>query len=129
MSVFAAQTAEFSKRFRVITIDSRGHGRSLAGGAKLSLYDMAEDVVSVMKAAGLEKANVLGFSDGGKFTSEFPAHTMSHAARLSVEPQPCPSRRGARGEGVRRVQRWRVCVRSRVQGSRVKRATGARAHG
>ena len=27
-----------------------------------------------------------GFSDGGQFTSEFPAHMMSHVARLSVDP-------------------------------------------
>lgn len=27
-----------------------------------------------------------GFKDGGKFTSEFPAHLMSHSARLSVNP-------------------------------------------
>lgn len=28
-----------------------------------------------------------GFADGGKFTSEFPAHMMSHAARLQVDPE------------------------------------------
>lgn len=28
-----------------------------------------------------------GYTDGGKFTSEFPAHMMSHIARLSVDPQ------------------------------------------
>ena len=28
-----------------------------------------------------------GFTDGGKFTSEFPAHMMSHAARLTVDPE------------------------------------------
>ena len=28
-----------------------------------------------------------GFADGGKFTSEFPAHLMSHMARLSVDPE------------------------------------------
>ncbi len=28
-----------------------------------------------------------GFADGGRFTSEFPAHMMSHAARLSVNPE------------------------------------------
>lgn len=28
-----------------------------------------------------------GYSDGGKFTSELPAHMMSHAARLSVDPE------------------------------------------
>ena len=28
-----------------------------------------------------------GFTDGGRFTSEFPAHMMSHAARLAVDPE------------------------------------------
>lgn len=27
-----------------------------------------------------------GYSDGGKFTSELPAHLMSHAARLKIDP-------------------------------------------
>ena len=34
-----------------------------------------------------KKAELLwGFSDGGKFTSEFCAHLMSHAARLKIDP-------------------------------------------
>ena len=28
-----------------------------------------------------------GYNDGGKFTSEFPAHMMSHIARLSIDPE------------------------------------------
>ena len=37
---------------------------------------------------GGETAELLwGFSDGGKFTSEFPAHMMSHVARLKIDPQ------------------------------------------
>ena len=28
-----------------------------------------------------------GFSDGGKFTSELPAHLMSHMSRLAVDPE------------------------------------------
>ena len=28
-----------------------------------------------------------GYADGGKFTSELPAHLMSHIARLSVDPE------------------------------------------
>ena len=36
---------------------------------------------------GGETAELLwGYSDGGKFTSEFPAHMMSHVARLKVDP-------------------------------------------
>ncbi len=35
-----------------------------------------------------ETAELLwGYSDGGKFTSELPAHLMSHIARLSVDPE------------------------------------------
>ena len=30
---------------------------------------------------------VWGFDDGGSFTSEFPAHMMSHVARLKVNPE------------------------------------------
>lgn len=34
-----------------------------------------------------EKAEILwGYSDGGRFTSEFPAHMMSHVARLATDP-------------------------------------------
>ena len=37
---------------------------------------------------GGETAQLLwDFADGGKFTSEFPAHMMSHAARLKIDPQ------------------------------------------
>ncbi len=35
-----------------------------------------------------ESAELLwGFTDGGKFTSEFPAHMMSHAARLAIDSE------------------------------------------
>ena len=35
---------------------------------------------------GAEAELLWGFADGGKFTSEFPAHMMSHVARLRVNP-------------------------------------------
>ena len=41
----------------------------------------------VRLAKGGTEAEVLwGFSDGGRFTSEFPAHMMSHIARMKVDP-------------------------------------------
>ncbi len=36
---------------------------------------------------GTEAEVLWGFSDGGRFTSEFPAHMMSHIARMKVDPQ------------------------------------------
>lgn len=35
---------------------------------------------------GLKADLIWGYKDGGRFTSEFPAHLMSHAARLKVDP-------------------------------------------
>ena len=36
---------------------------------------------------GKEAELLWGYCDGGKFTSELPAHLMSHIARLKVDPQ------------------------------------------
>ena len=40
-----------------------------------------------ISASGKEVELLWGYEDGGRFTSEFPAHMMSHIARLSVDPE------------------------------------------
>ena len=51
-------------------------------------YDPALNLGLVRLGEGGKTAELLwGFTDGGRFTSEFPAHMMSHAARLDVDPQ------------------------------------------
>ena len=50
-------------------------------------YDPGLNLGILRLADGGQTAELLwGFTDGGKFTSEFPAHMMSHATRLSVDP-------------------------------------------
>ena len=50
-------------------------------------YDPACNLGIVRVAQGGRVAQLLwGFSDGGRFTSEFPAHMMSHVERLAVDP-------------------------------------------
>jgi len=50
-------------------------------------YDPAKNLGLVRLTDGGKNARLLwGLTDGGKFTSEFPAHMMSHAARLDVDP-------------------------------------------
>ena len=50
-------------------------------------YDPAANLGILRLADGGGTAELLwGFSDGGSFTSELPAHMMSHAARLSKDP-------------------------------------------
>lgn len=51
-------------------------------------YDPDKNLGIVRMAEGGTKAELLwGLSDGGSFTSEFPAHMMSHIARRRVDPQ------------------------------------------
>ena len=51
-------------------------------------YDPAANLGIVRIAADGRTAELLwGYSDGGRFTSEFPAHMMSHVARRRVDPE------------------------------------------
>lgn len=51
--------------FRVIAIDSRGHGRSTLGDGPLTYQRLAEDAIQVLRHLQLSRTAVLGFSDGG----------------------------------------------------------------
>jgi pimeloyl-ACP methyl ester carboxylesterase len=50
--------------YRVILIDSRGHGRSSRDNRPFTYELMASDVVAVMDRLGVRKAAVVGWSDG-----------------------------------------------------------------
>jgi len=50
--------------YRAILIDSRGHGRSTRDARPFMYERMASDVLAVMDALTLEKAAVVGWSDG-----------------------------------------------------------------
>ncbi len=62
---FADSIPALAERQPVIAIDSRAHGRSERGEGPLTIAGMAEDVVEVLDAEGVEAAQILGFSDGG----------------------------------------------------------------
>jgi pimeloyl-ACP methyl ester carboxylesterase len=62
---FAHQVPVLVDKFRVIAIDSRGQGRSTLAKGKLTYRAMAGDVVAVMDALKIQKASMVGWSDGG----------------------------------------------------------------
>jgi pimeloyl-ACP methyl ester carboxylesterase len=53
-----------SSGYRVVLIDSRGHGRSTRDARPYSYDLMAGDVVAVMDTLHLERAGLVGWSDG-----------------------------------------------------------------
>jgi len=50
---------------RVILIDTRGHGYSTKGHSKLSYQIFAEDTLQVLDKLGIQRTDVVGWSDGG----------------------------------------------------------------
>jgi len=62
---FNTITPALSRHFRLIGIDSRGHGRSSLGSTELSYKTMTDDLTSVINALHIQKFSIFGFSDGG----------------------------------------------------------------
>ena len=54
-----------------------------------NIYDDPARNLGIVRIAsdGTTAELLWGLNDGGSFTSEFPAHMMSHMARLSVDPE------------------------------------------
>lgn len=70
-SYFAAQTERFSREFRTIALDTRGHGLTPRGNAPFTIRQFAVDLRDFMDEAGIGRANILGFSDGGNIALLF----------------------------------------------------------
>jgi pimeloyl-ACP methyl ester carboxylesterase len=70
--------------FRVITPDTRGHGRSTNPSGKLSYAQIADDVAALIAALGLVRPIVGGYSDGGQVTLELGARHPDAASALIV---------------------------------------------
>ena len=70
-SYFENQLEAFSKYFKVIALDTRGHGNTPRGEGEFSLQRFAEDLYLFMKEKGISKANILGFSDGANIAILF----------------------------------------------------------
>ena len=78
-SYFVHQMEPFAKHFRVIAIDTRGHGQTPRGEASFSIRQFAEDLLDFMNLHQIEKAHILGFSDGGNIAMVF---ALMHPERV-----------------------------------------------
>ena len=76
---FAHQIAHFSQRFRVLALDTRGHGKSPRGEAPFTIRQFARDLLAFLDARDIERAHLLGFSDGGNIALVF---ALAHPERV-----------------------------------------------
>ena len=65
LEFFQGQIDHFSKEYHVIAMDSRAHGKTPRGEAPLTIRQMAEDVKGFLAELGIEKTDIIGWSDGG----------------------------------------------------------------
>ena len=74
--IYKAQLPYFSERFRCVTYDGRGNGKSgrPEDVAAYSLSNYVADVLAVMDATGTDKAILVGLSFGGMLTSILAAY-------------------------------------------------------
>lgn len=68
---FVNQLSFFSDRYRVIAVDTRGHGKSPRGTAPFTMEQFAADLHKLMDKLEIEKAIILGFSDGANIAMKF----------------------------------------------------------
>lgn len=81
-SYFVYQVAYFSRFYRVMAIDTRGHGQSPRGTAPFSIQQFAEDLRGFLDQHDIPKAHILGFSDGGNIALTFALHNPERVDRL-----------------------------------------------
>lgn len=81
-SYFESQMDYFSQTRRVIAVDTRGHGRSPRGTAPFTIRQFAEDLREFMEEMGIERADLLGFSDGGNIAIIFALRYPERVDRL-----------------------------------------------
>ena len=78
---FVNQIDRFANEYRVIAVDTRGHGASPRGNKPFTLETFADDLKNLLDSLNIEKANILGFSDGGNiaviFALKYPERVAS----------------------------------------------------
>ena len=82
---FAGQIDEFAQYYHVYALDTRGHGKTPRGDTPFTIRQFADDLLAFMDAHGIDKAHVLGFSDGGNIAMIFAMKYPERVLRLILD--------------------------------------------
>lgn len=80
-SYFRYQTEYFQSKYRVIALDTRGHGKSPRGEAPFTIEQFSCDLYDFMQAQRMADAVILGFSDGANTAMKF---AIKHPNRVKA---------------------------------------------
>ena len=82
LEYFKSQIRYFSRSYRVIAVDTRGHGGSERGSAPFTLKQFAKDLKALLDTMEIRKISLLGFSDGGNIALIFALKYPDSVERL-----------------------------------------------
>jgi pimeloyl-ACP methyl ester carboxylesterase len=85
---------QLEARFRVVRIDTRGTGLSLATETPFTIAELADDARDVLRACGVDRATVLGYSMGGLIAQELALRHPRYVEELILvgTTPPIPAR-------------------------------------
>jgi len=82
LRMWDAQVDALSEVFRVVRYDTRGHGASPVPAGPYTVDDLADDVVALLDALGVERAHFVGLSLGGMMGMRLAARNPERVDRL-----------------------------------------------
>ncbi|WP_047302250.1 3-oxoadipate enol-lactonase [Pseudomonas fluorescens] len=78
------QMAAFTRHFRVLRMDTRGHGRSLVSEGPYSIEQLGRDVLALLDALDIQRAHFCGLSMGGLIGQWLGIHAGERLHKLVV---------------------------------------------
>lgn len=82
LSMWDPQIAEWSKAFRIVRYDSRGHGKSPAPDRPYAIAELGRDAVALMDKLKIDKAHWCGLSKGGMVGMWMATHRPERLNRV-----------------------------------------------
>ena len=98
------QVPYFERRYRVVTFDNRGAGRSGVLDVPTTMRDLAEDTVALLDGLGVARAHVWGVSMGGKVAQELALGWPDRVDRLVLGCTTAGERHRVEGAHVSRLR-------------------------
>ena len=82
---FVGQMDAFAQYFHVYALDTRGHGKTPRGTAPFTIRQFADDLLAFLDARDIDKAHLLGFSDGGNIAMVFAMKYPERVNKLILD--------------------------------------------
>ncbi|HRJ70224.1 MAG TPA: 3-oxoadipate enol-lactonase [Beijerinckiaceae bacterium] len=89
LGMWDQQVEAWSKTYRVLRYDSRGHGRSVVSDGPYSIARLGQDALAIMMELGVKKTHWCGLSKGGMVGQWLLTHAPERIGRAVLANTAC----------------------------------------